>query len=59
MTSAVMDTAPPKQTELGLKGVLEIASGYQRAQVLFAASALGVFGILADGPSPTNPLLDL
>jgi SAM-dependent methyltransferase len=50
MTSAHMDRTPPRQDEIGLKGVVELASGYQRAQVLFVASALGIFGILADGP---------
>jgi len=35
--------------ELGLKGVVELASGYQRAQVLFVANALNIFRILSDG----------
>jgi ubiquinone/menaquinone biosynthesis C-methylase UbiE len=47
------DTRPePTPTELGVGGILELASGYQRAQVLFAASALGVFGVLSGGPLP-------
>ena len=36
--------------ELGLPGVLELAVGYQRAQVLFTANDLGVFRVLAKGP---------
>lgn len=33
--------------ELGLPGIVELALGYQRAQVLFAANDVGVFEILA------------
>lgn len=36
--------------ELGLPGIFELAAGYQRAQVLFAANELDIFRILADGP---------
>ena len=36
--------------ELGLNGIVELASGYQRAQVLFTANALDIFRILSDGP---------
>lgn len=35
--------------ELGLRGIFELACGYQRAQVLFAANELGVFRILSSG----------
>ena len=35
--------------ELGLPGLMELASGYQRAQVLFVASELGLFRALATG----------
>jgi SAM-dependent methyltransferase len=40
--------APPP--EPGLRGIVEIATGYQRAQVLLAASDLGLFDLLARGP---------
>lgn len=36
--------------ELGLAGIVQLATGYQRAQVLFAANALGLFSLLAKGP---------
>jgi predicted O-methyltransferase YrrM len=40
------DHAEAKE-ELGVNGIVELATGYQRAQVLFAANALDVFGALA------------
>jgi SAM-dependent methyltransferase len=35
--------------ELGLPGLLDLALGFQRAQVLFTAAELDVFGLLAGG----------
>jgi ubiquinone/menaquinone biosynthesis C-methylase UbiE len=36
--------------ELGIQGLVDLAVGYQRAQVLFAANSLGVFQALSAGP---------
>jgi ubiquinone/menaquinone biosynthesis C-methylase UbiE len=41
---------PSRTEELGLSGIVELASGYQRAQVLFAANELGLFELLSYGP---------
>ena len=48
------DTAAsaPLRRELGLAGLSEIALGYERAQVLFTASELKIFDVLASGPKP-------
>ena len=50
-TGAVIAHTPGRPAEeLGLSGIAALAAGYQRAQVLFAAAELDVFGILAAGP---------
>lgn len=49
MAASETPPLPPADGELGLPGLVEVASGYQRAQALFAANALGVFQRLADG----------
>lgn len=36
--------------ELGLNGIVELAIGYQRAQILFAANGLDIFKALSSGP---------
>jgi ubiquinone/menaquinone biosynthesis C-methylase UbiE len=46
----------PDDPELGLPGLVELAAGYQRAQVLFAASELGVFRLLSGGPRPATEI---
>lgn len=43
-----------ERAELGLRGLVDLATGYQRAQVLFAATALDLFGILATGPKSVD-----
>ncbi len=43
-------------SELGLAGIAELAMGFERSQVLFAASELGVFRNLADGPKSPQEL---
>jgi len=48
--STVSTPARPSGPELGLSGIVQLAIGYQRAQVLFTANALGVFSLLASGP---------
>jgi 3-hydroxy-5-methyl-1-naphthoate 3-O-methyltransferase len=52
--ASTVSTPPGSRTgpvghELGLPGLLDLALGFQRAQVLFTAAELEVFGILAGG----------
>ncbi|MDP2659217.1 MAG: methyltransferase, partial [Dehalococcoidia bacterium] len=40
----------PKKVPKGLKGLMDLAVGYQKSMVLLSASKLGVFGALSKGP---------
>jgi SAM-dependent methyltransferase len=48
--AADLRTASEAGSELGLPGLIDLALGYQRAQVLLTANSLDLFHLLADGP---------
>ncbi|HEY7140653.1 MAG TPA: methyltransferase [Methylomirabilota bacterium] len=48
--AAGLPTASEAGGELGLPGLVDLALGYQRAQVLLTANSLDLFRLLAEGP---------
>ncbi len=52
----IVDEAAHPSRELGLGEILEIATGFQKAQVLLAANELGVFGLLSSGSQTADEI---